>query len=242
MNNLNTETIQIQEIPILITWKDIKNVHLSVVPPKGDVKISAPLRISKDNIRAFAISRLDWIRKSKEKFLNQSREPNREYIENESHYLFGNRYLLKIKENKKPSLTISNSKLILHIPGDATDKKRKEVFQEFYRDQLRHYIDQLLPKWKKEIFVPEFEYSIRFMKTKWGTCYHDKRKIWLNLELAKKPLECIEYVLVHEMVHLLEDSHNKRFIRLMDKYLPIWRELKAKLNDLPIHGEGVWNE
>ena len=242
MSKENTEVIQIQEIPVTITWKEIKNVHLSVIPPKGFVRISAPLKMKRENIRAFAISKLDWIRKNQEKFKNQSREPNREYIENESHFLLGKRYLLKEEISKKPSLSILNSKLLLQIPSKATIEKKREIFNRFYRMTLVEVVENLLPKWKKVITLPEFEFSIRIMKTRWGTCHHHKRKIWLNLELAKKPIPCIEYVLVHEMVHLLEDSHNKRFIRFMDTYLPNWRELKSKLNELPIHGENIWFE
>jgi len=242
MSKESTEVIQIQEIPITITWKEIKNVHLSVIPPKGNVRISAPLKMKRENIRAFAISKLDWIRKNQLKFKNQNREPNREYIEKESHYLLGNRYLLTLEASKRPSLSIYKSKLLLKSPSSTSPEKKKEIFNRYYRKTLVEVVEGLLPKWKKIISVPEFEFSIRIMKTRWGTCHHYKRKIWLNLELAKKPIPCIEYVLVHEMVHLLEDSHNKRFIRLMDTYLPNWRELKSTLNDLPIHGEDVWYE
>ncbi len=226
----------IQEIPITITWKEIKNVHLSVIPPKGNVRISAPLKMKRENIRAFAISKLDWIRKNQLKFKNQNREPNREYIEKESHYLLGNRYLLKIEESKKSSITIQNSRLLLQVPRDTKWEKKKQLFTEYYRQKLLEVIEELVSKWIPLISVPEFEISIRIMKTRWGTCHPSKKKIWLNLELAKKPIPCIEYVLVHEMVHLLEKNHSKRFIRNMDRYIPTWRELKMELNNLPIHG------
>jgi predicted metal-dependent hydrolase len=236
MSKESTEVIQIQEIPITITWKEIKNVHLSVIPPKGNVRISAPLKMKRENIRAFAISKLDWIRKNQLKFKNQNREPNREYIEKESHYLLGNRYLLKIEESKKSSITIQNSRLLLQVPRDTKWEKKKQLFTEYYRQKLLEVVEELVSKWIPLISVPEFEISIRIMKTRWGTCHPSKKKIWLNLELAKKPIPCIEYVLVHEMVHLLEKNHSKRFIRNMDRYIPTWRELKMELNNLPIHG------
>lgn len=236
MSKESTEVIQIQEIPITITWKEIKNVHLSVIPPKGNVRISAPLKMKRENIRAFAISKLDWIRKNQLKFKNQNREPSREYIEKESHYLLGTRYLLKIEESKKSSITIQNSRLLLQVPKDTKWEKKKQLFTEYYRQKLLEVVEELVSKWIPLISVPEFEISIRIMKTRWGTCHPSKKKIWLNLELAKKPIPCIEYVLVHEMVHLLEKNHSKRFIRNMDRYIPTWRELKMELNNLPIHG------
>ncbi|WP_372365124.1 M48 family metallopeptidase [Candidatus Uabimicrobium sp. HlEnr_7] len=227
--------IKLGDLNIVVLHKKIKNIHLNVHPPQGNVTISAPAHIDLDTIRIFAISKLRWIKKQQHKFQNQKREPKREYITKESHYFKGKRYLLKVIErNKKPQVILKHSEIQLCVRPQATTDKKKKILDEWYRIQLKQLIPQLLKKWEKRIGVKASEFRIRKMRTKWGTCNTKAKRIWLNLELAKKPIECLEYIIVHELVHLLEGSHNKRFIKFMDKFMPKWRFYKEKLNYLPL--------
>jgi predicted metal-dependent hydrolase len=229
--NKELEILQIQNYSIEINRKRIKNLHLKIVPPSGEIKISAPLRMSKELIKTFVISKLDWIKKKKEKFINLPIELKKEFISNEIHYAFGKPYKLIILSNKKTFFYLKDSNLILNLNTNDSLKKKKTVLHNFYKNLLMNELDRLVIQWKEKMNINHFSYSVRLMKNRWGTCYPKKRMIWLNLELAKKPIECIEYVLAHEMVHLLESSHNKRFYNLMDKYLSNWKELKIKLNE-----------
>lgn len=227
--------IQLGDITVEVTQKDIKNVHLSVYPPFGKVKIAAPERMELDTIRIYAISKLSWIRKQQAKMISQKREAPREYITKESHYFQGKRYLLKVTEhNAAPLVKQIQSQLELYIrPGTSTEKK-KEILEEWYRSQLKIIVSKYIAKWENTMNVSVSEFGIKKMKTKWGTCNIEAKRIWINLELAKKPTECLEYIVVHEMVHLFERNHNTRFVALMDNYLPNWRELKVELNKLPV--------
>ena len=227
--------IQLGDITVQVTQKDIKNVHLSVNPPFGKVKIAAPERMELDTIRIYAISKLSWIRKQQAKILSQKREAPREYITKESHYFQGKRYLLKVIEhNAAPVVKQKHSQLELYIRPHTSTEKRKEIIEEWYRDQLKITVAKYISKWENIMNVSVSEFGIKKMKTKWGTCNIEAKRIWINLELAKKPIECLEYIVVHEMVHLFERNHNTRFVALMDNYLPNWRELKVELNKLPI--------
>jgi len=234
-NNRVVQTIDLGEITAEVVQKDIKNIHLSVYPPNGRVKIAAPFRMDLETIRIFAISKLGWIKRQQTKLRNQEREAPREYISRESHYFLGKRYLLKVVECfSKPSVAIKHDKLILQIKPVTNTTQRQVLVQEWYREQLKALVPNYIAKWEKIMGVEVAEFGIKKMRTKWGTCNVDARRIWINLELAKKPMECLEYIVVHEMVHLLERSHNARFIALMDKFLPQWRSLKEGLNRLPV--------
>lgn len=234
-SNESINTFRLGSISVEVIQKDIQNIHLSVYPPNGRVKISAPNRIKLDTIRIYTISKLAWIKKQKEKFSNQERESKREFLERESHYFLGKRYLLKVKEDAiKTDINLKHNSIIAHFPPDATIANKKLIIDQWYREQLRTKATTLLSKWMKELKLDEVKFSIRIMKTKWGSCSQKKRMIWLNLELAKKPIECIEYILVHELVHLIERTHNSKFNAYMTHYLPNWRDLRVKLNKLPV--------
>lgn len=226
--------IQLGDITVEVTQKDIKNVHLSVYPPFGQVKIAAPTRMDLDTIRIYAITKLSWIRKQQIKIKAQKREAPREYLTKESHYYLGKRYLLKVIEQySTPIVKLKHNTIELYIRPDTSTEKRKEILDEWYRAQLKELVPKYISKWEKSMDVKVKEFGIKKMKTKWGTCNIEAQRIWLNLELAKKPVQCIEYIIVHELTHLLERNHNTRFVAIMDSYLPNWKELKIELNKLP---------
>lgn len=230
------EHITISNIKIDVVRKDIKNIHLAVYPPTGRVRIAAPLKVADDAIRLFAISKLGWIKRHQRKFEGQERIPQREYKQRESHYFQGRRYLMTIIETEAtPKVVLKNKKFIeLHIKPETSTIKRHEILNKWYRVQLKNQIPSIIEKWGKILNVTVFDCRVKQMKTKWGSCNIEKKRIWINLELAKKPEHCLEYIIVHEMVHLLERHHNERFLFFMDKYLPNWRQLKVELNRLPV--------
>jgi predicted metal-dependent hydrolase len=204
---------------------------LSVHPPQGRVTISAPLQMDLETVRLFSISKLGWIRKQQKKLMNQKREAPREYVTRESHYYLGQRYLLKVfEQDAVPKVILKHGTIELYIRKGASVKQKEDILQGWYRQQLREIIPQYIAKLKKKMNVEVAEICIRKMRTKWGTCNPKANRIWLNTELAKKPIESIEYVLIHEMVHLLERNHNEKFIAYMDKFLPKWRHLREELN------------
>jgi hypothetical protein len=228
------QQIELGNIKIDVELKNIKNIHLSVYPPNGKVKISAPERMDLDTIRVFTISKLKWIKKQQEAFKNQERETPREYLTKESHYFKGKRYLLKVIElNAKPKVILKHSEIELYIRPNATIEKRKQILDEWYRAELKKIVPKMIEKWEKKIGVKSNEFGIKKMKTKWGTCNIKAKRIWLNLEIAKKPFECLEYIIVHELVHLLERGHNKRFVKYMNEFMPKWRFYREELNRLP---------
>ena len=229
--NTTHNTIELADISLDVIHKDIKNVHLSVHPPLGRVTISAPLQMDLETIRLFCISKLGWIRKQQAKLKNQKRETAREYVTRESLYYLGQRYLLKvIEQNAAPKVVLKHNTIELYFRKDSSVKQREEVLQSWYRQQLRELIPQYIAKLEKKMNVKVAEICIRTMKTKWGSCNVKAKRIWLNTELAKKPIESIEYILVHEMAHLLERNHNEKFIFYMDKFLPKWKHLREELN------------
>lgn len=233
--------IKLGDIAVEVVKKDIKNVHLSVYPPAGKVRISAPLRMNLDTIRVFAISKLDWIRQQQKKLREQERETPREYLDRESHYVWGKRYLLKVCEHEgKPFVVLKHRHLQLHIRPETGEEKRQALLEEWYRIQLKQTVPTLLAKWQPLLAVSAKRVFVQQMKTKWGSCNPRSRNIRLNTELAKKPPECLEYIIVHELVHLLEPTHNSRFISLMDEFLPQWRFYREELNRLPVRHE-TWN-
>lgn len=230
------ETIEIGNIKVDVVRKDIKNMHLAVYPPNGRIRLSAPGRTDKEVLRLFAISKLGWIKKQIKSFEQQARETPRQFISGESHYFKGKRFLLEIIETEgKQFVRLKGIKKIeIYCKPDSSISKRAELLKEWYRDQLKDQVPGLLSKWEQKIGVKSKEFRIKQMKTKWGACNIEAKRIWLNLELAKKPKICLEYIIVHELVHLLERNHNDRFVAYLDDFMPKWRLHRDELNSLPI--------
>jgi hypothetical protein len=232
------QQIILGNICIDVVYKEIKNVHLSVYPPSGKVRISAPLRMDIDTIKIFAISKLGWIKKHQIRLLEQKRETPREYINRESHYYLGKRYLLKVFENDAShKIILKHSTIELYVRRTTSQERMKIKLDSWYRQRLKEIIPDYIEKFEKLMDVKVEEFAVKRMKTKWGSCSREAGRIWLNLELIKKPLFCIEYIIAHEMVHLLERKHNEIFIAYMDKYLPKWRFYKEELNRSPLRYE-----
>ncbi len=229
------ERFTVNDIEIELIKKDIKNLHLSVLPPNGRVRISAPKRMDDEAIRLFAISKLSWIKKQRSKFKNQERQPEREFVSGESHYFLGERYLLNViyTNKRKQGVEIRNKTYLdLFVREGSNKEQRQKVMKEWYRGELKAIIPPLIEKWEPIIDVKVASWGVKHMKTRWGSCNTTAKRIWINLELAKKSPICLEYIVVHEMVHLLERHHNERFISYMGKFLPNWRSIKAELNGL----------
>lgn len=235
-----TETIQLGDITIAMTRKDIKNVHLSVHPPSGRVTLVAPLATRPEVARAYAASKIGWIRDQQAKLLGQARETPRQFVERESHYLWGRRYLLSLVEKDvKPFVRLDHRRITLTVRPGSSPAKREEVIQEWHRALLHEAVPPLIRKWEAKLGVEVAGYFLQRMKTKWGSCNSRHRNIRLNTELVKKPRDLLEYVVLHEMVHLIEPKHSERFVALMTEYYPAWREARAELNELPLAAE-VW--
>jgi predicted metal-dependent hydrolase len=226
--------ITVRNIKIDVIKKDIKNLHLAVYPPTGRVRIAAPLNVKDEAIRLFAISKLGWIKKHQKNFDNQSRETKREYVSGESHYFEGRRYLLNvIYQTGKPEVKIRNKTHIdLFVKEGSNLEQRERIMTDWYRANLKKRISPLIAKWQKKIGVELSDWQVKRMRTKWGTCNAEAKRIWLNLELAKKPIRCLEYIIVHELVHFIERHHNARYISLMDKFLPNWKVYQNELNNI----------
>lgn len=229
------EHIQIGNLMVEVVFKDIKNVHLSVHPPTGRVRIAAPRRMKLDTIRVYAISRIDWIKKHQKKLQEQERETPREYLDRESHYVWGKRYLLKVVEaDQVPTIELRHTQIMLTVRPKSGFGKRRSVVSAWYREEVRRESLPLIEKWEKLLGVKASQCYIQRMKTKWGSCNSHTRSIRLNSDLGKKPRECLEYIIVHELVHLLEPSHNARFISLMDHFMPNWKHYREELNRIPL--------
>lgn len=232
------DVLDLGELKAEISRKAIKHVHLSVLPPMGKVRVTAPQSTPLDTIRLFVISRLGWIRSQQRKLQAQERETPREFLNKESHYLWGKRYLLEITHAEAaPTVSLTPSKLKLQVRPGADQARCEEVLDSWYRQQVRDAVPALLAKWEPLLKVKAHKVFVQRMKTKWGSCTPELGYIRLNTDLAKKPIECLEYIVVHELVHLLEPTHNQRFIDLMDLYLPHWQQLRKQLNRLPVRHE-----
>jgi len=211
--------IKLGDIEVDVVFKDIKNVHLSVYPLNGHVRVSAPERMNIDNIRVFALDKMPWIRSQQKKLREQARETPRAYVDGESHYVWGQRYLLKIEEeNASPRIAIQAGTLFLQVRPGSDSNKRHDLLEQWYREHLKQEASSLIDKWEPILGVKVDRVFVQRMKTKWGSCSH-KTHIRLNTELVKKPRECLEYIVVHEMVHLLEPTHKDRFISLMNSFI-----------------------
>lgn len=229
------ETIKIGDVAIQVTRKAIKNVHLSVHPPHGRVTMAAPTSTRLEVARAYAISKLSWIREQQRRLRSQARETPRQFVERESHYLWGRRHLLTVTErDAKPSIALGHKRIALTVRPGAKLSRRAEVIHEWHKSLLHKTVPGLIKKWEPVLKVKVGVYFLQRMKTKWGSCNHRAGNIRLNTELVKKPKDLLEYVIVHEMVHLIEPTHSERFLTLLDKHYPTWREARAELNELPL--------
>jgi predicted metal-dependent hydrolase len=230
--------IQLGDIPVDVIRKDIKNVHLSVHPPTGRVRIAAPERMSLDTVRVFAIAKLPWIKKQQRKLREQERETARDYIDRESHYVWGKRYLLKVVEADRPAtVELSHGRMILRVRRGMAKAKRQAIVEEWHRELVRKAVPPLIEKWQRLMGIRVKRFFVQRMKTKWGSCNDRGGSIRLNTDLARKPVECLEYIVLHEMVHLLESTHNARFMTLMDQFMPKWQSYRDVLNRLPVRHE-----
>lgn len=230
--------IDLSDLRIEVVRKDIRNLHLSVHPPIGQVRIAAPKQMSLDAIRLFAISKLAWIRAQQHRMLAQDREAPRRYLDRESHHVWGRRYLLKrVEQEAAPHVEIQAGRLVLRVRPGSDEARCQDILEAWYRGQIRSVIPDLLGKWEPILKVKVGRVIVQRMRTRWGGCNPRSGIIRLNTDLARKPLECLEYILVHELVHLLEPTHNARFVALMDLFLPTWKSLRERLNQLPVRHE-----
>jgi predicted metal-dependent hydrolase len=240
--NIERSRITVSGLPVEIVRKAIKNLHLGVYPPNGRVRVAAPVRVRDEAVRLAVISRLGWIKRQRRRFHSQERQSAREYVSRESHYFLGRRYLLNVIESNGPSRISrkGHTTLELQIPKRTGRHRREQILLGWYRKNLKSLILPLIEKWEAKIGTKVESWGVRRMKTKWGSCNSVDRRVWLNLELAKKPVRCLEYILVHEMVHLIERHHNDQFTILMDQFLPNWRQRRDELNHAPLAHE-MWS-
>ena len=235
-NKVRGRYIEVGGTPVEVIRKDIKNLHVGVYPPGGRVRVAAPLHLDDDALRMAVTSRLGWIRRKQAEFERQDRQSKRDLVTGESHYFEGRRYRLDVIEDEgRPGVRlINNTRMELRVRPSADRDAREAVLDQWYRRQFRDRLPALLEKWEPKVGVRVAEVRIRRMKTRWGTCNRDAYRIWLNLELVKKPTSCLEYIVVHEMVHLIEGSHNERFRSLTDRLMPQWRTYRDQLNRAPL--------
>lgn len=234
---MNTEKrqISVKGLSVQVVRKAIKNLHLGVYPPNGRVRMAVPVRVNDDAVRLALVGKLGWIKRQRVKFEAQSRQSKREMVSGESHYFLGRRYRLSVIAHDGPPKVLTRKKLIeLRVRPETDARQRERILRRWYRQRLKEMIPPLLEKWQEILGVRIAEWGIKKMKTRWGTCNPGARRIWLNLELAKKPAQCLEYILVHELTHLVERHHNDRFISLMNRHLPNWRQHRQALNSEPL--------
>lgn len=224
--------IVISNIPVEVIRKNIKNMHLSVLPPDGRVRVSVPAQLTDEAITMFVRTRLGWIKKQQEKFQQQPRQSERQYVSGETLYVWGKQYFLQVEYSYKGNaFTLSGDTAILTVRKESSPKQRESFVNEWYRNLLKQEVAKYLPKWEKTTGLYCSSWQSKYMTTKWGTCNPTSKKIWLNLQLAKKPIECLEYVILHELAHLKVHNHGPEFTTILDQYMPYWREHKRRLND-----------
>lgn len=234
--------IQLGEITVEVVQKDIKNLHLSVHPPDGRVRISAPRRLALEAVREFAVSKLGWIQKQQEKIQAQAHEKQRSMVDQASRFVWGERCLLTVIEsNQLPLVELRQNQLLVRLRPGTNAAKQEAILEAWYRQQLKEALPPLIARWEARMGVQVRRFYVRRMKTRWGSCNPRQRSVRFNTELAKKAPECLEYLVVHELAHLLEPSHNARFKALMDRFMPGWRLFKEELNRLPL-GFETWQE
>lgn len=224
--------IIVSNISVEVIRKNIKNMHLSVLPPDGRVRVSAPTQLTDEAITMFVRTKLGWIKKQQEKFQQQPRQSERQYVSGETLYVWGKQYFLQVEYSYKGNaLTLSGDKAILTVRKESSPKQRESFVNEWYRNLLKQEVAKYLPKWEKTTGLYCSSWQSKYMMTKWGTCNPTSKKIWLNLQLAKKPIKCLEYVILHELAHLKVHNHGPEFTAILDQYMPYWREHKRRLND-----------
>lgn len=233
----STKVLQVNDIDIDVVKKNIKNIHLAVYPPDARVRISAPFGYNDETIKLFAVSKWAWIKDNIETIKNQTRIPPKDYVTGESHYLFGKRYMLKVVEGKKSSINIEGvNKIVMVVRKNATKASKKRIIEEWYREQLTNKLNVLIPAWEEHTGLKINSWQIKKMKTRWGSCNINKRSINFNLELAKRQVKEIEYVILHELSHLVEKTHNQRFVSHVEAYMPNWKLYRKELNSLTFEG------
>ncbi len=234
--NIEQYSFKVGDLEVEVIKKNIKNLHIGVCPPEGKVRVAAPSHMADEAIKLAVLTRLGWIMRKKNLFMKQARESIRNMVNGESHYFQGKRYRLEIFErDRPPTIFLKNKKkMILIIRPNTSTEKRRDILNHWYRFHLRTLVTPMIKKWEQVLGVDVNEWGVRRMKVKWGSCNPETKRILINLELAKKPVECLEYIVVHEMIHLLERHHNERFFYLMNKYLPSWEVLRDRLNSLPL--------
>jgi len=222
-------------ITVNVLKKNIKNVHLYVKPPDGEVMLTCPLDYPDENIALFVRTKLGWIRRKKEEYAVQPRQTERQYVSGETVYLWGKQYFLQVDYDARSyNITIDGNKVIFVVRKNSTTEQRRSAFTEWYRRIFKQELEKLVPKWENITGLKCSKYEVLNMRSKWGSCNHDTRKVVLNLQLAKKDFQCVEFVILHELVHIKEKNHTKRFVSIMDSYMPNWREVKNKLNSQPL--------
>lgn len=225
-------------IGVDVIYKDIKNIHIGVYPPVGRVRVAAPRRFDDEQIRLALVQRLPWIKRQRERLQAAERQSQRRMVSGESHYAWGSRYRLKVvKRPGRAHVELDGDRMILFVEEETSTEQRRELLDRWYRTGLRERVPALLAKWEPKIGVRASRWTIRRMKTKWGSCNRETGHIWFNAELAKKHPDCLEYIIVHEMTHLLERGHGRRFVKLMDGFMPDWRARRDQLNDAPLAHE-----
>lgn len=240
--NTKKHQITVNNITVEVVRKAIKNLHLGVYPPHGRVRVAAPLAVSDDAVRLAVIGKLAWIKRQQAKFEAQPRQSRREMVRGESHYFLGQRYRLRVIEHHGAGKVVArnNASIDLYVRPETSADQREQVLQRWYREQLKALVPSLLEKWQVVLGVEVADWGVKKMKTKWGACTIDARRIWINLELAKKPVQCLEYIIIHELVHLIERHHNDQFRKLMDQFMPQWRFHREELNRGPL-GHENWD-
>lgn len=236
--NTASAYLTVSGIDVDVVYKHIKNLHIAVYPPLGRVRVAAPERFDDDTVRLAIVQRLPWIKKQREQLRSATRQSEREMVSGESHFIWGQRYRLKVvNEPGKIRFEVSGDKLTMRAPADSAADKRRAAMEQWHREALKQAIPELVSKWEPIIGRHVSKWTVRRMKTKWGSCNRESAHVWFNLELAKKNLNCLEYIVVHEMTHLLERNHDDRFTELMDGFLPDWRARRDELNTAPLAAE-----
>ncbi|MBF4996657.1 M48 family metallopeptidase [Nocardia sp. BSTN01] len=241
MANTTSAHLVVRGIDIDVSYKNIKHLHIGVYPPLGRVRVAAPVRLDDDQVRLAVVQQLGWIKRQRDQLRAAERQSVREMVTGESHYVWGVRHRLKVVVRPgRTHFEVEGHNLLLYTPADVTPERRRALLDRWYREQLRRCLSTLIPTWEKQLNLSVPKWSIRRMKTKWGSCNRATRHIWFNLELAKKHPGCLEYIVVHEMLHYLERGHGRRFVQLMDQHLPDWRARQAQLNSAPL-AEEAWS-
>ena len=233
---MHNEEMIIGGLPVaIVRKKNLKNLYVRVNPPEGTITVSTPMELSNEDVELFVLKKLPEITKVRDRMLSQERQSKREYVSGESHYLWGKPYRLQVKyEGKQHRVVKTPTKIIMSVPVGTDEEGRERLFTEWYRQELKRVLESVALECEKKTGIHADEFRVKNMKTRWGTCNVEKRRIWINLQLAKKPVECLEYVVIHEMVHLIENNHTHRFHALVEEYCPTWREAKKLLETMPL--------